>query len=162
MQSLGLHTHTHAHMHPSIIQSELLFPNTQTSLTVFCPGTEKTFHLYDFILRYFISLESEKSDFSVQTNHLHVCVLLLRCTFLLSVKCETSACLCLFVFICVCVSVCVSPPACTFASLGMEGPMSHRAPLGPPSAARFHRRRTSGTRDERYRSGTEAFTCLRC
>ncbi|KAI3355480.1 hypothetical protein L3Q82_018316 [Scortum barcoo] len=34
----------------------------------------------------------------------------------------------------------------------MEGPMSHRAPLGPPSAARFHRRRTSGTRDERYRS----------
>uniref|UniRef100_A0A671WSD0 Disco-interacting protein 2 homolog Cb n=1 Tax=Sparus aurata TaxID=8175 RepID=A0A671WSD0_SPAAU len=31
-------------------------------------------------------------------------------------------------------------------------PMSHRAPLGPPSAARFHRRRTSGTRDERYRS----------
>uniref|UniRef100_A0AAX7W1J2 DMAP1-binding domain-containing protein n=1 Tax=Astatotilapia calliptera TaxID=8154 RepID=A0AAX7W1J2_ASTCA len=32
------------------------------------------------------------------------------------------------------------------------GPMSHRAPLGPPSAARFHRRRTSGTRDERYRS----------
>uniref|UniRef100_A0A671WSN9 Disco-interacting protein 2 homolog Cb n=1 Tax=Sparus aurata TaxID=8175 RepID=A0A671WSN9_SPAAU len=38
------------------------------------------------------------------------------------------------------------------ASVGMEGPMSHRAPLGPPSAARFHRRRTSGTRDERYRS----------
>ncbi|PWA18107.1 hypothetical protein CCH79_00003944 [Gambusia affinis] len=37
---------------------------------------------------------------------------------------------------------------------GMEGPMSHRAPLGPPAAARFHRRRTSGTRDERYRSGT--------
>ncbi|XP_034001484.1 disco-interacting protein 2 homolog C-like [Trematomus bernacchii] len=35
---------------------------------------------------------------------------------------------------------------------GMEGPLSHRAPLGPPSAARFHRRRTSGTRDERYRS----------
>ncbi|XP_047185871.1 disco-interacting protein 2 homolog C-like isoform X1 [Scophthalmus maximus] len=35
---------------------------------------------------------------------------------------------------------------------GMEGPMSHRAPHGPPSAARFHRRRTSGTRDERYRS----------
>ncbi|XP_061613726.1 disco-interacting protein 2 homolog C-like isoform X2 [Phyllopteryx taeniolatus] len=35
---------------------------------------------------------------------------------------------------------------------GMEGPMSHRVPLGPPSAARFHRRRTSGTRDERYRS----------
>uniref|UniRef100_A0A8D3E8P5 DMAP1-binding domain-containing protein n=1 Tax=Scophthalmus maximus TaxID=52904 RepID=A0A8D3E8P5_SCOMX len=34
----------------------------------------------------------------------------------------------------------------------MEGPMSHRAPHGPPSAARFHRRRTSGTRDERYRS----------
>uniref|UniRef100_A0A3B4WQ97 Disco-interacting protein 2 homolog C-like n=1 Tax=Seriola lalandi dorsalis TaxID=1841481 RepID=A0A3B4WQ97_SERLL len=33
-----------------------------------------------------------------------------------------------------------------------HGPMSHRAPLGPPSAARFHRRRTSGTRDERYRS----------
>uniref|UniRef100_A0A7N6BX58 DMAP1-binding domain-containing protein n=1 Tax=Anabas testudineus TaxID=64144 RepID=A0A7N6BX58_ANATE len=32
------------------------------------------------------------------------------------------------------------------------GPMSHRAPLGPPAAARFHRRRTSGTRDERYRS----------
>uniref|UniRef100_A0A8D3AKE3 DMAP1-binding domain-containing protein n=1 Tax=Scophthalmus maximus TaxID=52904 RepID=A0A8D3AKE3_SCOMX len=32
------------------------------------------------------------------------------------------------------------------------GPMSHRAPHGPPSAARFHRRRTSGTRDERYRS----------
>ncbi|XP_038129796.1 disco-interacting protein 2 homolog C-like isoform X1 [Cyprinodon tularosa] len=38
------------------------------------------------------------------------------------------------------------------ASVGMEGPMSHRAPLGPPVAARFHRRRTSGTRDERYRS----------
>uniref|UniRef100_A0A087XC83 Disco-interacting protein 2 homolog Cb n=1 Tax=Poecilia formosa TaxID=48698 RepID=A0A087XC83_POEFO len=38
------------------------------------------------------------------------------------------------------------------ASVGMEGPMSHRAPLGPPAAARFHRRRTSGTRDERYRS----------
>ncbi|KAM6971180.1 disco-interacting protein 2 homolog C-like isoform 9-T12 [Tautogolabrus adspersus] len=37
-------------------------------------------------------------------------------------------------------------------SEGMEGPMSHRAQLGPPSAARFHRRRTSGTRDERYRS----------
>uniref|UniRef100_A0A3P9HP52 DMAP1-binding domain-containing protein n=1 Tax=Oryzias latipes TaxID=8090 RepID=A0A3P9HP52_ORYLA len=37
-------------------------------------------------------------------------------------------------------------------SEGMEGPMSRRAPLGPPSAARFHRRRTSGTRDERYRS----------
>uniref|UniRef100_A0A8D3DDT9 DMAP1-binding domain-containing protein n=1 Tax=Scophthalmus maximus TaxID=52904 RepID=A0A8D3DDT9_SCOMX len=36
--------------------------------------------------------------------------------------------------------------------LRMEGPMSHRAPHGPPSAARFHRRRTSGTRDERYRS----------
>uniref|UniRef100_A0A3B5AV09 Disco-interacting protein 2 homolog C-like n=1 Tax=Stegastes partitus TaxID=144197 RepID=A0A3B5AV09_9TELE len=35
---------------------------------------------------------------------------------------------------------------------GNLGPMSHRAPLGPPSAARFHRRRTSGTRDERYRS----------
>ncbi|CAL8319375.1 unnamed protein product [Boreogadus saida] len=35
---------------------------------------------------------------------------------------------------------------------GMEGPMSHRTPLGPPSAARFHRRRTSGARDERYRS----------
>ncbi|XP_077592069.1 disco-interacting protein 2 homolog C-like [Stigmatopora nigra] len=35
---------------------------------------------------------------------------------------------------------------------GMEGPMSHRVPMGPPSAARFHRRRTSGTRDERYRS----------
>uniref|UniRef100_A0A668T0Z4 DMAP1-binding domain-containing protein n=1 Tax=Oreochromis aureus TaxID=47969 RepID=A0A668T0Z4_OREAU len=34
----------------------------------------------------------------------------------------------------------------------VNGPMSHRAPLGPPSAARFHRRRTSGTRDERYRS----------
>lgn len=59
--------------------------------------------------------------------------------------------LCLYV----CVYVCVCPPACTFASLGMEGPMSHRAPLGPPAAARFHRRRTSGTRDERYRSGTE-------
>uniref|UniRef100_A0A8C6PN66 Disco interacting protein 2 homolog C n=1 Tax=Nothobranchius furzeri TaxID=105023 RepID=A0A8C6PN66_NOTFU len=41
---------------------------------------------------------------------------------------------------------------CLPASVGMEGPMSHRAPLGPPSAARFHRRRTSGTRDERYRS----------
>ncbi|XP_062335716.1 disco-interacting protein 2 homolog C-like isoform X3 [Osmerus eperlanus] len=37
-------------------------------------------------------------------------------------------------------------------SEGMEGPMCHRPPLGPPSAARFHRRRTSGTRDERYRS----------
>uniref|UniRef100_A0A665WP45 DMAP1-binding domain-containing protein n=1 Tax=Echeneis naucrates TaxID=173247 RepID=A0A665WP45_ECHNA len=36
--------------------------------------------------------------------------------------------------------------------LYLNGPMSHRAPLGPPSAARFHRRRTSGTRDERYRS----------
>uniref|UniRef100_A0A6Q2YCI1 DMAP1-binding domain-containing protein n=1 Tax=Esox lucius TaxID=8010 RepID=A0A6Q2YCI1_ESOLU len=34
---------------------------------------------------------------------------------------------------------------------GMEG-MSHRPPFGPPSAARFHRRRSSGTRDERYRS----------
>uniref|UniRef100_A0A3Q4G8E1 Disco-interacting protein 2 homolog C-like n=1 Tax=Neolamprologus brichardi TaxID=32507 RepID=A0A3Q4G8E1_NEOBR len=38
------------------------------------------------------------------------------------------------------------------APLYLNGPMSHRAPLGPPSAARFHRRRTSGTRDERYRS----------
>ncbi|XP_028972168.1 disco-interacting protein 2 homolog C isoform X4 [Esox lucius] len=36
-------------------------------------------------------------------------------------------------------------------SEGMEG-MSHRPPFGPPSAARFHRRRSSGTRDERYRS----------
>uniref|UniRef100_A0AAX7SQY5 DMAP1-binding domain-containing protein n=1 Tax=Astatotilapia calliptera TaxID=8154 RepID=A0AAX7SQY5_ASTCA len=45
-----------------------------------------------------------------------------------------------------------SVAACLLASVGMEGPMSHRAPLGPPSAARFHRRRTSGTRDERYRS----------
>uniref|UniRef100_A0A4W5JGM0 Disco-interacting protein 2 homolog Cb n=1 Tax=Hucho hucho TaxID=62062 RepID=A0A4W5JGM0_9TELE len=34
---------------------------------------------------------------------------------------------------------------------GMEG-MSHRPPFAPPSAARFHRRRSSGTRDERYRS----------
>uniref|UniRef100_A0A8C7LJ76 Disco-interacting protein 2 homolog Cb n=1 Tax=Oncorhynchus kisutch TaxID=8019 RepID=A0A8C7LJ76_ONCKI len=42
---------------------------------------------------------------------------------------------------CVCVCVCV----------GMEG-MSHRPPFAPPSAARFHRRRSSGTRDERYRS----------
>uniref|UniRef100_A0A7N8YLF3 Disco-interacting protein 2 homolog C-like n=1 Tax=Mastacembelus armatus TaxID=205130 RepID=A0A7N8YLF3_9TELE len=60
-------------------------------------------------------------------------------------------CVCVFVHICVCVS-CVCLPACLPASVGMEGPMSHRAPLGPPSAARFHRRRTSGTRDERYRS----------
>ncbi|XP_051910565.1 disco-interacting protein 2 homolog C-like isoform X1 [Hippocampus zosterae] len=45
---------------------------------------------------------------------------------------------------------------------GMEGPMSHRVPLGPPSAARFHRRRTSGTRDERYRSDvhTEAVQAM--
>uniref|UniRef100_A0A3Q1JH55 DMAP1-binding domain-containing protein n=1 Tax=Anabas testudineus TaxID=64144 RepID=A0A3Q1JH55_ANATE len=44
---------------------------------------------------------------------------------------------------------------CTGAYVGNRGmvwPMSHRAPLGPPAAARFHRRRTSGTRDERYRS----------
>uniref|UniRef100_A0A8K9WNB3 DMAP1-binding domain-containing protein n=1 Tax=Oncorhynchus mykiss TaxID=8022 RepID=A0A8K9WNB3_ONCMY len=34
---------------------------------------------------------------------------------------------------------------------GMEG-MSHRPFFAPPSAARFHRRRSSGTRDERYRS----------
>ncbi|XP_041736065.1 disco-interacting protein 2 homolog C-like isoform X1 [Coregonus clupeaformis] len=34
---------------------------------------------------------------------------------------------------------------------GMEG-MSHHPLFGPPSAARFHRRRSSGTRDERYRS----------
>uniref|UniRef100_A0AAZ3SHH4 DMAP1-binding domain-containing protein n=1 Tax=Oncorhynchus tshawytscha TaxID=74940 RepID=A0AAZ3SHH4_ONCTS len=34
---------------------------------------------------------------------------------------------------------------------GMEG-MSHRPSFAPPSAARFHRRRSSGTRDERYRS----------
>nr|XP_029481728.1 disco-interacting protein 2 homolog C-like [Oncorhynchus nerka] len=34
---------------------------------------------------------------------------------------------------------------------GMEG-MSHRPPFAPPSAVRFHRRRSSGTRDERYRS----------
>ncbi|KAK6293061.1 disco-interacting protein 2 homolog C isoform X1 [Coregonus clupeaformis] len=34
---------------------------------------------------------------------------------------------------------------------GMEG-MSHRPPFAPPSAARFHRRRSSGTHDERYRS----------
>eukprot|EP00063_Salmo_salar_P062154 XP_014036989.1 PREDICTED: disco-interacting protein 2 homolog C-like [Salmo salar] len=33
----------------------------------------------------------------------------------------------------------------------MEG-MSHRPFFAPPSAARFHRRRSSGTRDERYRS----------
>ncbi|XP_051910567.1 disco-interacting protein 2 homolog C-like isoform X3 [Hippocampus zosterae] len=47
-------------------------------------------------------------------------------------------------------------------SEGMEGPMSHRVPLGPPSAARFHRRRTSGTRDERYRSDvhTEAVQAM--
>uniref|UniRef100_A0A8C8MCC3 DMAP1-binding domain-containing protein n=1 Tax=Oncorhynchus tshawytscha TaxID=74940 RepID=A0A8C8MCC3_ONCTS len=30
--------------------------------------------------------------------------------------------------------------------------MSHRPSFAPPSAARFHRRRSSGTRDERYRS----------
>ncbi|XP_029611142.1 disco-interacting protein 2 homolog C isoform X3 [Salmo trutta] len=34
---------------------------------------------------------------------------------------------------------------------GMEG-LSHRPFFPPPSAARFHRRRSSGTRDERYRS----------
>ncbi|XP_071184272.1 disco-interacting protein 2 homolog C-like isoform X4 [Salvelinus alpinus] len=34
---------------------------------------------------------------------------------------------------------------------GMEG-MSQRPFFAPPSAARFHRRRSSGTRDERYRS----------
>ncbi|XP_071001477.1 disco-interacting protein 2 homolog C-like, partial [Oncorhynchus clarkii lewisi] len=34
---------------------------------------------------------------------------------------------------------------------GMEG-MSHRPFFAPPSVARFHRRRSSGTRDERYRS----------
>uniref|UniRef100_A0A6Q2Z352 DMAP1-binding domain-containing protein n=1 Tax=Esox lucius TaxID=8010 RepID=A0A6Q2Z352_ESOLU len=51
--------------------------------------------------------------------------------------CLFSVCAC----VCVCVCVCV----------GMEG-MSHRPPFGPPSAARFHRRRSSGTRDERYRS----------
>lgn len=56
----------------------------------------------------------------------------------------------------VCIYMCVCPPAYLPASIGMEGPMSHRAPLGPPSVARFHRRRTSGTRDERYRSGTDA------
>ncbi|XP_071184271.1 disco-interacting protein 2 homolog C-like isoform X3 [Salvelinus alpinus] len=36
-------------------------------------------------------------------------------------------------------------------SEGMEG-MSQRPFFAPPSAARFHRRRSSGTRDERYRS----------
>uniref|UniRef100_A0A8L0DUA6 DMAP1-binding domain-containing protein n=1 Tax=Oncorhynchus mykiss TaxID=8022 RepID=A0A8L0DUA6_ONCMY len=47
------------------------------------------------------------------------------------------------VLFCVCVCVC--------AFLCMEG-MSHRPFFAPPSAARFHRRRSSGTRDERYRS----------
>lgn len=60
-----------------------------------------------------------------------------------------------YIYIYMCV-LCVRLPPCLLAFVGMEGPMSHRAPLGPPSAARFHRRRTSGTRDERYRSGTAA------
>lgn len=71
------------------------------------------------------------------------------CTVFIAFVKRVCAYVCLFIYVCVC------PPACLLASVGMEGPMSHRAPLGPPSAARFHRRRTSGTRDERYRSGTE-------
>ena len=60
-------------------------------------------------------------------------------------------CVCACACVCVCVCACVRVRA---VSVGMEGPMSHRTQLGPPSAARFHRRRTSGARDERYRSGT--------
>ncbi|KAL2085284.1 hypothetical protein ACEWY4_018604 [Coilia grayii] len=37
---------------------------------------------------------------------------------------------------------------------GLEASMAHerRPPMGPSSASRYHRRRSSGTRDERYRS----------
>lgn len=77
----------------------------------------------------------------------------LRCIYCF---CETWVSLC----VCVCVYIRVVRLSVGLlvgsASVGMEGPMSHRAPLGPPSAARFHRRRTSGTRDERYRSGRDA------
>ncbi|XP_049319047.1 disco-interacting protein 2 homolog C isoform X7 [Astyanax mexicanus] len=39
-------------------------------------------------------------------------------------------------------------------SEGLEASMAHerRPPMGPSSASRYHRRRSSGTRDERYRS----------
>ncbi|GAA6083111.1 disco-interacting protein 2 homolog C isoform X1 [Tachysurus ichikawai] len=38
---------------------------------------------------------------------------------------------------------------------GLEVSMAHecRPPMVPSSASRYHRRRSSGTRDERYRSG---------
>uniref|UniRef100_A0A673N1L9 Disco-interacting protein 2 homolog C n=1 Tax=Sinocyclocheilus rhinocerous TaxID=307959 RepID=A0A673N1L9_9TELE len=40
---------------------------------------------------------------------------------------------------------------------GLEGSMAHdRRPPMAPSASRYHRRRSSGTRDERYRSGESA------
>lgn len=90
-------------------------------------------------------MKSEKYNFSAVSNHLHVSVFpLLRSYLLLS--CAYTCCSCKNPSVC--------PQAFLPAFVGMEGPMSHRAPLGPPAAARFHRRRTSGTRDERYRSGT--------
>lgn len=92
----------------------------------------------------------EKSNFSAESDHLHVYFSLLALLSFAFVKC-----ICARVYVCVSLYMYASVAACLLASVGMEGPMSHRAPLGPPSAARFHRRRTSGTRDERYRSGME-------
>uniref|UniRef100_A0A665WQU9 Uncharacterized protein n=1 Tax=Echeneis naucrates TaxID=173247 RepID=A0A665WQU9_ECHNA len=104
---------------------------------------------YDFILSCFYScfILSQKNDIFLSNQIISMFVFFSFYAFYLLLL--SNVC----VHICVCVVyVCVCPLACLLTSVGMEGPMSHRAPLGPPSAARFHRRRTSGTRDERYRS----------
>uniref|UniRef100_A0A4W6G403 Disco interacting protein 2 homolog C n=1 Tax=Lates calcarifer TaxID=8187 RepID=A0A4W6G403_LATCA len=106
--------------------------------------------IFCFILLLFCFIKSEKCDFSAESNHLHVCFSFYALYLLLLSNMYVHICVC--VCVCVYIYVCVCPPARLLTSVGMEGPMSHRAPLGPPSAARFHRRRTSGTRDERYRS----------
>lgn len=100
--------------------------------------------IYVHLSLFFFFLKSEKSDFFLLSAHLHVCVSFFFFLALVLLLCQTSLCVCLCLCLC----------SCAGNAVGMEGPMSHRPPLGPlPSAARFHRRRTSGTRDERYRSG---------
>uniref|UniRef100_A0A673N1Q1 Disco-interacting protein 2 homolog C n=1 Tax=Sinocyclocheilus rhinocerous TaxID=307959 RepID=A0A673N1Q1_9TELE len=51
----------------------------------------------------------------------------------------------------------IVPLLLSLCPLGLEGSMAHdRRPPMAPSASRYHRRRSSGTRDERYRSGESA------
>lgn len=49
----------------------------------------------------------------------------------------------------------IVPLLISLCHLGLEASMAHerRPPMAPSSASRYHRRRSSGTRDERYRSG---------